>query len=154
MAAIMNAMPHAAQLAARLDEEMLNLKGIYVFPTITAEAALPQCTNLVDQLGGRFLLKYLRSGDVGRYSVGSSISHFPGKHYLTPTALCTDTVVSALNLPTYLPTPEYALILDPAKLVAHGPRRVRGGGGAVEYLLLTGFDLDAIVEPKWPQEIG
>jgi hypothetical protein len=154
MAAIMYAMPHAARLAVGLDDEMLTRNAVHVFAASTPESSLPQCTNLVDQLGGRYLLKYLRSGDVGRYSVGSGISHFPGKHYLTPTVLCTETVVPTLNLPTYLPTPEYALILDPQKLVAHGPRRIRGGGGAVEYLLLSGFDLDAIIDPKWPQEIG
>ncbi|MCW2630647.1 MAG: hypothetical protein JWR48_7369 [Mycobacterium sp.] len=132
---------------------MLMRNGVDVLPSNTGDHELPQCHDLVDQIRGRFLLKYIRWRDRNRYSVSSGISHFDGMHFLTPTVLCTDTVVPTLNLPTYLPVPKYALIIDPEEVVAHGPRRIRGGGGAVEYLLLNGFDFDAIVPPPWPREI-
>ena len=146
-------MPHAAQLAVSLDEEMLMRNGVDVFAANTGDNELPLCVDLADQIRGRFLIKYVRWKDHRRYSVNSGITHFRGKHYLTPTVLCTDTVVSTLNLPTHLPVPKYALILDPEKIVAHGPRKIRGGSGAVEYLVLNGFDTDAIVPPQWPREI-
>jgi hypothetical protein len=146
-------MPHAVRLSVSLDEEMLTRNGVTVSHPATPDAALPACADLPDQIKGRFLIKYLRSGDHSRYSSLSGITHYPGKHYLTPTVLCTETVVSTLNLPTNLATPRYALVLDPEKLDAHGPRRVRGGGGAVEYLLLDGFPADAILAPGWPVEV-
>lgn len=146
-------MVHAALLAVTLDEEMLSRNGAVVLNSTIPDEDLPECVDLVSQLSGRYLIKYLRSGDVRRYSVMSGIDHFPGQHYLTPTVLCTETVVSTLNLPTPLRTPKYALVLDPGKLRAHGPRKVRGGNGAVEYLLRDGFGVDAIVPPSWPREI-
>ena len=97
-------------------------------------------------------MKYLRSGDHKRFSVIAKTKYYDGKHWLTPTPLCPANVVHALALPTDLEVPSYALILDPNKIVAYGPRRVRGGR-AVEYLVKDGFALDAIIEPQWPREI-
>ncbi len=145
-------MPHATQLAITLDEEMLMRNGVHVFPPNTKDDDLPQAVDIRAQIGGRFLMKYLRSGDRARFSVISKAKHFDGLHWVTPTPLCTANVVEALALPTSLPAPSYALILDPDKVVAYGPRRIRGGR-AVEYLLKNGFPLDAIVEPQWPREI-
>jgi len=145
-------MPHATQLAITLDEEMLMRNGVDVFRPDTDIDDLPEASDLSEQIGGRFLMKYLRSGDHKRYSVISKKTYFDGLHYLTPTPLCTANVVEALALPTDLDTPSYALILDPKKIVAYGPRRVRGGR-AVEYIVKDGFALDAIVEPRWPRVI-
>lgn len=145
-------MPHATQLAITLDEEMLMRNGVHVFPPNTKDDDLPQAVDISEQIGGRFLMKYLRSGDHKRFSVLSGKTYFGGSHWLTPTPLCTANVVEALALPTDLATPSYALILDPDKIVAYGPRRTRRGR-AVEYLIKDGFALDAIVEPRWPQEI-
>ena len=146
-------MPHATHLAVTLDEEMLMRNGVEVFPPNMADTDLPEAVDLSEQIKGRLLVKYLRNGDHKRYSTLSGVTHFDGRHWLTPTALCTETVVQTLALPTDLDTPSYALILDPDKIVAHGPRRVRGGSGAVEYFVKNGFDADAIVPPPWPREI-
>jgi hypothetical protein len=145
-------MPHATQLAITLDEEMLIRNGVDVLPPNTHNDDLPVAVDVSEQIGGRFLMKYLRSGDHKRFSVISKKTYFDGPHWLTPTPLCTANLVGALALPTDLETPSYALILDPKKIVAYGPRRVRGGR-AVEYLVKDGFALDAIVEPRWPREI-
>lgn len=146
-------MVHSALLAVSLDEEMLSRNGVVVSDATVPDSDLPECSDLAEQLSGRFLIKYLRSDSLNRYSNASGLSHFPGKHFITPTVLCADTVVSSLNLPTYLVKPKFALVLDPSKLHAHGPRKVRGGNGAVEYLLMDGFAADAIVPPPWPREI-
>lgn len=145
-------MPHAARLAMTLDEEMLIRNGVTIVPPTTPDSKLPHCIDLADQLSGRSLIKYVRTDDRHRYSVLSSITHFPGVHYLTPTPLCREAVTGALNLPPFA-TPRYALVLDPTKLTAHGPRRIRGGS-AIEYVLLNGFPADAIVPPGWPVEVG
>ena len=146
-------MPHATQLAVTLDEEMFMRNGVYVFPPDTDVDDLPEVVDLKDQMRGRLLLKYLRSGTHRRYSINSKIKHFRGQHWLTPTPLCTAAVVKTLALPTDLDTPSYALLLDPERIVAYGPRRIRGGSGAIEYLIKHGFDVDAIVDPPWPREI-
>jgi hypothetical protein len=145
-------MSHATQLAITLDEEMLNRNGVNVSPPNTVDDDLPLAVNIRAQIGGRFLMKYLRSGDRARFSVISQTKYFGGLHWVTPTPLCTANVVEVLCLPTSLPAPSYALILDPDKVEAYGPRRIRGGR-AVEYLLKKGFPLDAIVQPQWPREI-
>lgn len=126
--------------------------GVTVSHPATPDAALPACTDLAEQIKGRFLIKYLRSGDHKRYSSLTGISHYPGKHYLTPTVLCTETVVSALNLPTNLATPRYANP-RPREVGSARPTASARGGGAVEYLLLNGFPADAILPPGWPVEV-
>lgn len=145
-------MPHAVNLAINLDDEMLTIRGIKVHPFTTPDTALPHRPDLADELAGRFLIKYVREPDVQRYSIMSGVTHFPGVHFVTPTVLCAEVLQAALHLPPVRPFPKYALVLDPAKLEAYGPRRIRGGQG-VEYLLLNGFSVDAIVPPGWPRKI-
>jgi hypothetical protein len=131
---------------------MLIQNGATIFPSRTPDSLLPSCTDLVSQLGRRYLIKYVRKPDRYRYSVLSKVSHFSGVHYLTPTALCPDTIEAALRLPPFK-IPQYALILDPSRLSACGPREIRGGK-AVEYVLPNGYGVDAIVPPGWPQAIS
>lgn len=146
-------MPHSTRLALTLDEEMLGKHGTPVASPWTADADLPLAKSLVTDLGDRFLIKYIRHNDRTRYSAPfSGITHYPGVHYLSPTPLCRDELISALNLPAPLPPPRHALILDPAQLTAHGPRKIRSGQG-VEYVLLSGFPATAIVPPGWPVEL-
>src|ERR1700712_2186667 len=109
-------MPHATQLAITLDEEMLTRNGVMVSPPSTVDDDLPLAVDVSGQLGGRFLMKYLRSGDHKRFSVISGKTYFAGAHWVTPTPLCTANVVEVLALPTDLATPAYALILDPDKV--------------------------------------
>ena len=144
-------MSHSVTLAVSLDAEMLGRHSVVIYPPWTHNSALPKCVDLAAEVGDRYLLKYVRTDDRTRYSKFSGISHFPGVHYLTPTAICRGELVAALNLPP-LPAPRFALILDPAKLDAVGPRQVRGGKG-VEYVLLNGFPVDAMVEPGWPVSV-
>ncbi len=145
-------MSHAVRLALTLDEEMLAQRGVVVAEPWVADTDLPLCTNLVGQLGGRYLLKYVRKEDRSRYSPPfSGITTYPGVHYLTPTAICREELIGTLNLPP-LPPPKFALILNPAYLQAHGPRRVRSGQ-AIEYVLKNGFLSNAVVSPGWPVEI-
>lgn len=144
-------MSHAIDVALALDEEMLGVHGVAISSPFVADSALP-VADLSLQLGGRCLIKYVRAADRNRYSVTSGITHFPGVHYLTPTPICGAELVATLNLPPF-ETPRFALLLDPLKLVANGPRKIRTGRG-YEYVLLNGFGVDAIVKPGWPVKVG
>jgi hypothetical protein len=143
---------HAADLSIILDTEMLGRHGVVLAPPWTPDSALPKCADPETELGGRFLLKYIRKADRTRYSIFSSITHFPGVHYLTPTAICKEEVARILALPPFA-TPGYAVILDPAYLELYGPREIRGGSG-IEYVALNGFSSSALVPPGWPIRIG
>ncbi len=145
-------MSHAVRLALTLDEEMLAAHGVVIADPWVPDKDLPPCPDLASQLGNRFLVKYVRREDRSRYSPPfSGITTYPGVHYVTPTAICRDELVAILNLPP-LPAPRYALILDPARLDAVGPRRVRSGQ-ALEYVLPNGFPSNAVVAPGWPVEV-
>ncbi len=139
----------AADLAIILDEEMLGQHNAAIAAPWTPDDQLPECTSLASELGDRYLVKYLRRGDHTRYSVRSGISYFPGVHFVTPTPLARSQLIPVLNLPSDLPAPRYALLLDPAHVTARGPRRIRGGHG-VEYVLFSGFPSTAIAAPGWP----
>jgi hypothetical protein len=141
-----------SDLAVLLDEEMLRAKSVIVSDAGVPDASLPKCVDLADQVGGRHLIKYLREGDHRRYAGAPAGSYFGGIHYVTPTPLRRRELVRVLNLPTGLPAPRYALLLDPLHLDAWGPRRIRSGRG-IEYLLLNGFSADAI-SGSWPIEVA
>ena len=143
-------MPHATAFALNLDEEMLGRHGVALAPPFTADHALPVCVDLAGQLGGRYLIKYVRDGDHLLFRVPHVTPVFGGQHWVTPTVLCPEEIARVLHLPSNLPDPEYALVLDPAKLDARGPRRSRFGTG-IEYLLPNGFPSDAILPPGWPR---
>jgi hypothetical protein len=145
-------MSHAVTVAINLDKEMLGRHGVSIAPGWVANRDLPKCTDLVAELGGRHLIKYIRSDDLNKFSKLSRVKYFSGEHYLTPTVVCRPELPEVLALPPYK-VPDYALFLDPAKLDAVGPRHVRGGSG-IEYVLLDGFSVDAIVEPGWAVKIG
>jgi hypothetical protein len=144
-------MNHATDLSLALDEEMLGRHGVVIAPPWTPDTTLTPCADLAAQLGDRYLLKYVRRDDRTIYAAPSRTAWFSGVHHVTPSVICRGDLVSALNLPPLAP-PRYALLLDPAKLEALGPRRIRGGR-AVEYVLPNGFALDAIVPPGRPVEV-
>lgn len=94
------------------------------------------------QLGGRYLLYFLRDEQLGTLVDGSS-----RMRYVTPTPYPpTGDMISALALPFADVMRPFVLMLDPAKLSnVRGPRRVKGGDG-IEYVLVDGFPGDAVIE--------
>jgi hypothetical protein len=138
-------------MTAHLDVQMLLSRSVKIHDEITPDDALPECFDLDQQLGGRLLIKYVRSDSVSYFSKLSGVANFPGVHYATPSPIAARDLQSALNLPP-LRLPQYALLLAPERLSkVVGPRRISGGIG-VEYLLLDGFSVDAIVPPGWSME--
>ncbi|MEW1735862.1 hypothetical protein AB0346_07920 [Nocardia beijingensis] len=145
-------MTHATALAINADINMLQHHGVTVYPENIADSALPPCPDLAQDLGGRYLIKYIRQDSFNRLSAMSGITHFPGRHHVTPTVLCAADLGKALHLPP-LPNPKYALLLNPAKVQAVGPRRILQGIG-IEYILPNGFPVDAIIDPQWAVRIA
>lgn len=135
-----------------LDEEMLQAHGVPVASALTPDVALPVSSTLAEDLGGRLLVKYVRTADARRFSpaLGGPTFH-GGVHYVTPTALCREELLPVLALPP-LATPNFALLLDPGQVAAAGPRRIRSGQG-LEYVLLHGFPASAIVGTGWPVQL-
>lgn len=144
-------MEASTRLAIHLDVVMLHARAVKLADEFVPDSDLPFCDDLAGQLGGRLLIKYVRQETVERLSVLGGPTHFPGRHYLTPTPVAAKDLVSALALPP-LRRPRWALLLHPERLGSvRGPRRVLGGAG-VEYILDDGFDSDAIVAPGWALE--
>lgn len=128
---------------------MLLANGATVAASHVPDAALPMVTNLPGQLGGRMLLKFVRADQLATYTLAPVGTRWTRCAYLTPTPYCADDLPAALNLPAGMLPPTHALVLDPAGLVAVGPRRVRWGTG-IEYVLPYGFAESDIAWPKWP----
>lgn len=134
-------MPNASSLATTLDQEMLENRRVSIAGRTTPDADLPSKTGIevAQELGNRYLLRYLVGHQVGRYVDGSD-----ARHFVTPTAYSAAEAVSWLALP--LPTQDraFVLILDPAKVATIiGPRWVRCGKG-IEYILPVGFPKEAL----------
>lgn len=140
---------HSTVLSTHLDVEMLLARGVKLADSNVPDAALPVCSDLADQLAGRYLLRYVRADTLAAYTFAAPGTHWPATAYVTPTAYCADELAAVLNLPPTLDPPTHAIILDPSSLTASGPRRVRWGTG-VEYVLPNGFTADDMVWPQWP----
>jgi len=132
-------------LATLLDQEMLESRpNVSISHRLITDSNLPPKTGreVADELGGRYLLRYMLPHQVGKFTNGSN-----NRQYVTPTAYSPEETISWLALPApILPRP-YALILDPAKMPHAkilGPRWVRLGMG-IEYILPDGFPPQAIV---------
>lgn len=129
----------SSRIATHLDAEML-LLNTPIFPAHTSLAALPLVTNLPVQLGGRYLLRYLMTSQLGTLRSGTSDTQF-----VTPTPYAPEETISWLTLPPAAGYREWVLLLDPTQLAdVRGPRQVRFGGG-IEYVLVSGFPAAAIV---------
>ena len=139
-----------SRLATTLDTEMLAGR-VPIAPSNTADSALRPVSGqaLFDELGGRWLIRYVRSASLSDYNPRSRPAHFSGTIYVTPTALEPDELTPWLALPSFLPPPTHAVLLNPQQLDALGPRWVRLGGG-IEYILPGGFPASALVAPGWP----
>jgi hypothetical protein len=132
-------------LATLLDLEMLELaKGIAIASAWTPAGDLPDKTGaeVAEELGGRYLLRYLLPNQVGQFVDGSIAQHFA-----TPTPYAPEETVSYLALPAPTQPRTHVIVLDPGAIPrVLGPQRVRGAQG-IQYVLPDGFPKAAIVVP-------
>src|SRR5215218_248943 len=104
---------------------MLEMRhGVTIASVTVAADQLPKKTGAVvaEELGGRYLLRYLLRQQVGQYVNGSRESHF-----VTPTAYRANETVRYLALPAPRQARAFVLTLDPLQ-VEHiwGPQYIRG----------------------------
>ena len=111
-----------------------------------------QGNTLKTQLGGRYLVRYLR-GD----QVGNLVNGIRTRQYVSPTPYSPGEAVKWLALPRPNCPPKFVLLLITDHLRnIRGPRYVLLGGG-IEYILEDGFDKNALVsvsadpsnQPRW-----
>jgi len=144
-------MKSCGRLATRVDQEWLErVQGVQIASSLTPDNALTlkDGATLARELGGRYLIRYLHSDQLGTGQQGSV-----APCYVTPTAYSPEDCVRWLALPNPAHPREFALILDPSKIpAALGPRWVRLGDG-IEYLLPQGFPPEALVLP-WEVRIS
>jgi len=132
-------------LVTLLDQEMLEaIRGVTIYHRLTPDAQLPQKNGqqVTDELGGRYLLRYLLPHQVGLFTTGST-----HRQYVTPTAYAPGETIYWLALPAPRQPRTYVLVLDPRKMPNTeilGPRWVRLGTG-IEYILPGGFPSGAVV---------
>jgi hypothetical protein len=120
------------------------VRGVQIAASTTKDEDLPRKsgTEVADELGGRYLVRYLLSHQLGRYLKGS-----PEKHFVTPTSYKPDEAVTWLALPLPGEPRPYVILLKPEPLTeVRGPRWVNLGGG-IEYILPNGFPDAALVMP-------
>jgi len=128
-------------IATLLDEEMLFGRAVNVFPPHTPIEAMPVRSGpaVSEELGGRYLLRYLLRDQYSLFNSGSALQHFT-----TPTPYSPAETVSCLALPNPA-SRDFVLFLGPAKIPAiRGPGRVRLGKG-IEYILPNGFPKSALL---------
>jgi hypothetical protein len=139
-------------LATNLDRQMLEVRGIVIEPTVTPDAEVPlkSGTEIFEELGGRFLLRYLLPG---QGDTSAKLSEIQSRYqWVTPTPYSPGETIAMLALPAPERPREYVLILDPREIEdIQGPRYVKFGGG-IEYILPKGFPREALVLP-WPVEV-
>jgi hypothetical protein len=133
-------------LATFLDLEML--RGL-VADAHTPDDHLPKKPGgeVAGELCGRYLIRYVRAEQVGRFAAGSN-----DKHWVTPTPYSPEETVGWLALKDPMTPRPYAMLLDPSRIdEVWGPRRVLGGQG-IEYLLPGGFSQAAVIL-GWEMEV-
>lgn len=97
---------------------------------------------VAEELGGRYLARYLTPAQVGEFTEGST----DRDHWVTPTAISPSDVVSWLALFAPNVDRRHALLLDASAIeVVRGPAWIRLGQG-IEYYLPGGFPKEAIVD--------
>ena len=143
----------AGLLATSLDRQMLEERGTVIVPGITLDEAVPpkSGSEVFQELGGRFLLRYLLRG---QGDTADKLGRIQSRmQWVTPTPYSPEETIAMLALPAPEQPREYVLILDPRKIrEVQGPRRILLGHG-VEYILPQGFPKEALVLP-WPMEVG
>jgi hypothetical protein len=131
----------SAMLATLLDQEMLEVvRAIPIASRTTPMAALQKTgAQVANELGGRYLLRYLLREQVGSYAAGSN-----DRHWVTPTPYAPGDTIPWLALPAPTRPRTHVMLLDPSKIATIcGPRWVRFGKG-IEYHLPSGFPPTAL----------
>ena len=146
-------------LATVLDIEMLIRNGASIYQSDVHDEAMPvlSAAELAHQLGERPLLRYLLHTQLREFLSGTTVPQ-----YLTPSAYSSEETVGFLALPAPEAPRPYVLLLDPRHLSdVRGPRRIKFGLG-VEYIALSGFPGEAIVDmssdsrsspARWPLQV-
>jgi hypothetical protein len=145
------------ELATLLDVEMLLSRlGVTIYSESTPDAAMPRRPghDVASDLGGRYLLRYLRTRDISNATPGSSplLTGMDRKVWVTPTAYSPREAVRALALPFPKEPRTHVVLLKPENILwLQGPRRIAVGTG-IEYLLPDGYPKDSLVLP-WEKEV-
>lgn len=140
-----------AFLATTLDKQMLLTRAVQIAAEDVPDHALPlkPGADVAEELGGRFLLRYVLPKDFGRNQHGMAV-----KTYTTVTAYRPADAVPYLNLPPSTFERSHVLLLDPAKIEQiRGPRIVLHGKGGLEYILPDGYPAEA-VSGGWELQIS
>jgi len=135
--------------ATYLDHQMLVRRGRSIATSSTPDATLEIKSGLevADELGGRFLIRYLRRSEVSQYLYGNA-----ARHFVTPTPYAAADCVAYLALPDPTVKRGHLLLLDPSKIdEIWGPRWVEAGR-AIEYFLPHGFPQAALAF-RWALEL-
>jgi len=125
------------------------VRRVRIADSVTPDDFLPMRLGreIALELGGRYLLRYMLSHQVGQYALGSQ-----DRHFVTPTAYSPEDAVSWLYLPKPSEKRPFVMLLNPAKIpYVRGPRWVRLGNG-IEYILPRGFPREAVVA-GWELEV-
>lgn len=132
-----------------LDHQMLIKRGANIAASSTPDAmlAVKAGSAVAEELGGRYLIRYLRRSEVNQYLYGNA-----ARHFVTPTPYAAADCVAYLALPDPTVKRGHLLLLDPSKIEEiSGPRWVEAGR-AIEYLLPRGFPQAALAF-RWALEL-
>lgn len=102
------------RLATVLDQEMLEVvRSVPIAARAFEIEDLPRKTGqaVAEELGGRYLIRYLLPDQVGRYTDGSR-----DKHWVTPTPYSHEEAIRWLYLPKPTVPRPFAIMLDPNKI--------------------------------------
>jgi hypothetical protein len=128
-------------IATLLDQEQVELTGsISPRPQDVRSLDDRSGDEVVQELGGRLLLRYLTESQVDEFAQGSSRGH-----WVTPTPISPEQAGYWLNLFAPRVRRRHALLLNPAQVaVIRGPAWIRAGEG-IEYYLPEGFPKHAVL---------
>lgn len=135
-------MSTCSRLTTTLDGQMLQgkISGEWVTDTSLKEKTGGEVS---EELGGRYLLRYLRDDQKGSFFAGESRPQF-----LTPSPYAPEE--ASIWLALFFPwiVRRYVILVDPKQVgrPIRGPRAIFGGFG-VEYLMPEGFPAEAVVHP-------
>lgn len=129
-----------SRIATHLDAEMLRSRTV-IDPIGTDTGSLRRVRDLVTELGGRLLLRYLLPEQVGELTRGTA-----RPQCVTPTPYAPGETISWLGLPPASGPRTWVLLLDSHYLDdVRGPRWIQFGGG-IEYVLPHGFSAEAVAD--------
>lgn len=127
-----------------LDQEQIERDGTAIAVRRQPVEAMPVRlgTEVAEELGHRYLVRYLTDSQVSLFSTGST----DRAHWVTPTPYGVEDVVSWLALFAPRQPRRHALLLDTIEISeVCGPAWIRLGQG-IEYYLPRGFPEAAVVD--------